>query len=111
VPNFGVQELMPHTSLTDDVFPHDYRFEDGYLVMDEVPGLGVDIDEALAAKYPYERAYLPINRKLDGTLQLRGQFIAQEDRRNSHANVTEDGTVQQQRHADFIYHRRTVNHP
>ena len=27
-----------------------------------------DIDETLAAKYPYERAYLPVNRKLDGTV-------------------------------------------
>ena len=26
------------------------------------------LDEALAAKYPYQRAYLPVNRKLDGTL-------------------------------------------
>jgi mannonate dehydratase len=34
----------------------------------DAPGLGVDIDEALAAKYPYERAYLPINRTLDGTM-------------------------------------------
>jgi mannonate dehydratase len=32
------------------------------------PGLGVDIDEEKAKKYPYERAYLPINRKEDGTL-------------------------------------------
>jgi mannonate dehydratase len=34
----------------------------------EAPGLGVDIDEALAVRYPYQRAYLPINRKMDGTL-------------------------------------------
>ncbi len=34
----------------------------------EAPGLGVEIDEALAAKYPYQRAYLPVARKLDGTL-------------------------------------------
>ncbi len=34
----------------------------------DAPGLGVDIDEVLAAKYPYRRAYLPINRKLDGTM-------------------------------------------
>jgi len=32
------------------------------------PGLGVDIDEEKAKEYPYERAYLPVNRKEDGTL-------------------------------------------
>jgi mannonate dehydratase len=67
-PNFGIQELMPHSALTDEVFPHNYRFEDGYLVMDEVPGLGVDLDEQLAAKYPYERAYLPVARLRDGSM-------------------------------------------
>ena len=34
----------------------------------DAPGLGVDIDEALASTFPYERAYLPVNRKIDGTL-------------------------------------------
>jgi mannonate dehydratase len=28
----------------------------------------VTFDETLAAKFPYERAYLPVNRTLDGTL-------------------------------------------
>ena len=32
------------------------------------PGLGVDIDEELAARYPYKRAYLPVNRLEDGTM-------------------------------------------
>jgi len=50
------------------VFPHAYRFEAGYMHPGDQPGLGVEIDEALAAKYPYQRAYLPIARKLDGTL-------------------------------------------
>ncbi|MGN6579157.1 MAG: enolase C-terminal domain-like protein, partial [Bordetella sp.] len=68
VPNFGIQELMPHSALTDEVFPHNYRFENGYLLMDEVPGLGVDINEALAAQYPYERAYLPVARLRDGSM-------------------------------------------
>lgn len=68
VPNFGIQEYMPHTKETDEVFPHTYRFEKGYLHPGEGPGLGVDLDEKLAAKFPYERAYLPINRKLDGTM-------------------------------------------
>ncbi len=68
VPNFGIQEYMRHTEATDEVFPHDYRFEDGYLLAGETPGHGVDIDESLAAKYPYKRAYLPVNRLQDGTM-------------------------------------------
>lgn len=68
VPNFGIQEYMRHTDKTDEVFPHDYRFEDGYMIVGEKPGHGVDIDEALAAKYPYQRAYLPVNRLEDGTM-------------------------------------------
>ena len=66
--NFGIQEHMPHNAETDEVFPHGYRFEGGYMYPSEAPGLGVEINEALAAKFPYQRAYLPINRKLDGTL-------------------------------------------
>ncbi len=68
VHNFGIQEHMHHTALTDEVFPHSYRFDAGYMHPGDKPGLGVEIDEALAAKYPYQRAYLPIARKLDGTL-------------------------------------------
>jgi mannonate dehydratase len=68
VPNFGIQEYMRHTEETDAVFPHAYSFSDGYLHPGEQPGLGVDIDEDLAAKYPYRRAYLPVNRLEDGTM-------------------------------------------
>ena len=68
VHNFGIQEYMRHTDDTDRVFPHAYRFADGRADPGDAPGLGVDIDEALAAKFPYQRAYLPINRKLDGTM-------------------------------------------
>ncbi len=68
VPNFGVQEYMRHTEETDAVFPHAYSFSDGYLHPGEAPGIGVDIDEALAAKYPYRPAQLPINRLEDGAM-------------------------------------------
>lgn len=68
VHNFGIQEYMRHTDETDRVFPHHYSFADGMLHPGNAPGLGVDIDENLAAKYPYHRAYLPVNRKLDGTM-------------------------------------------
>jgi mannonate dehydratase len=68
VPNFGLQEHMGHTPETLRAFPHQYRFEGGYMHPGEAPGLGVDIDEALAATQPYQRAYLPVNRLEDGTL-------------------------------------------
>jgi mannonate dehydratase len=68
VPNFGIQEYMRHTPATEAVFPHSYRFEDGMLIPGDEPGLGVEIDEELAAKYPYRQAYLPVNRLEDGTV-------------------------------------------
>jgi mannonate dehydratase len=66
--NFGIQEYMRHSEETDRVFPHAYSFDKGALYPGDKPGLGVDIDETLAAHYPYERAFLPIARKLDGTV-------------------------------------------
>ncbi|MGQ8366653.1 D-mannonate dehydratase ManD [Glaciecola sp. 1036] len=68
VPNFGIQEHMAHEEITDEVFPHAYSFKDGFFTPGEVPGHGVDIDEKLAAKYPYQRKCLPVNRLQDGTL-------------------------------------------
>ena len=68
VPNFGVQEYMRHTPETDAVFPHAYTFDKGMMHPGDKPGLGVDLDEALAAQYPYQRAFLPINRLEDGTM-------------------------------------------
>ncbi|PSJ38478.1 D-mannonate dehydratase ManD [Allosphingosinicella deserti] len=68
VPNFGIQEYMRHTDETDAVFPHAYSFKDGSLHPGEAPGLGVDIDEERAARHPYSRAYLPVNRLEDGSM-------------------------------------------
>jgi mannonate dehydratase len=68
VHNFGIQEYMRHSDETDRVFPHAYKFADGALHPGEAPGLGVDIDEALAAKHQYDPAYLPTARRLDGTV-------------------------------------------
>ena len=68
VPNFGIQEYMRHTGETDAVFPHAYRFEAGYLYAGDAVGHGVDIDEKLAARFPYQPAYLPVARLEDGTM-------------------------------------------
>ncbi len=34
----------------------------------DVPGLAVKIDEKLAEKFPYKRAFLPVNRLEDGSM-------------------------------------------
>jgi mannonate dehydratase len=59
---------MVHSEETDAVFPHAYTFNKGSFVPGEVPGHGVDIDEELAAKYPYQRKCLPVNRLEDGSM-------------------------------------------
>ena len=66
--NFGIQEHMLHNEQTEETFPHAYFFRDGAMYPGDGPGLGVDIREDLAAGFPYRRAYLPLNRKEDGTL-------------------------------------------
>ncbi len=51
-PNFGVQELQPFTSTTEEVFPGAPQARNGYLYANDQPGHGVSLDEALAAKFP-----------------------------------------------------------
>ncbi|NND05404.1 MAG: D-galactonate dehydratase family protein [Saprospiraceae bacterium] len=66
--NYGIQEYMGYPQETADVFSTSYKFADGYFTLDESPGLGVNYDEKKAKTFPYEKAYLPINRLEDGTL-------------------------------------------
>jgi mannonate dehydratase len=66
--NFGIQEYMPHQDIVNDVFSTNYSFKNGFLTLEDRPGIGVDLDEKKAAKYPYEMACLPVNRKTDGTM-------------------------------------------
>jgi mannonate dehydratase len=66
--NFGIQEYMQHGALTNEVFRSSFTFTDGYLHPGEQAGLGVDLDEQAAARFPYQPAYLPFNRLKDGTV-------------------------------------------
>jgi mannonate dehydratase len=68
-PNFGVQEWVVHPPEVADVIQGGPTFSDGYLHVTDAPGLGCDIDEAAAAKYPYQRGYLPVSRRADGSVQ------------------------------------------
>ena len=51
-PNFGIQEWYCPSELEYEMFPGLPRVGDGYLYPNDQPGLGIDIDEQLAAKYP-----------------------------------------------------------
>ncbi|WP_152354074.1 D-mannonate dehydratase ManD [Brachybacterium subflavum] len=66
--NFGIQEYMPHSARTLEVFRTSYTFTSGMLHPGETPGLGVELDREAAAAHPYEPAYLPVNRLRDGTV-------------------------------------------
>ncbi|MCH6162733.1 D-mannonate dehydratase ManD [Streptomyces marispadix] len=68
VHNFGIQEYMRHSATTLEVFRTSYTFEEGLLHPSENPGLGVELDLDAAARFPYEPAYLPVNRLADGTV-------------------------------------------
>lgn len=72
-PNFGIQEGQIFPDVLREVFPGTPEIRDGMLWANEQPGLGVDIDEALAARYPYpdhalNGAWPPV-RLRDGTVQ------------------------------------------
>jgi mannonate dehydratase len=73
VPNFGIQEGHLFPERTREVFPGAPEIRDGMLWANDQPGLGIDIDEAAAARYPFPEhplngAWPPV-RLADGTVQ------------------------------------------
>lgn len=72
-PNFGIQEAREFTQEEKEVFPGCPELKDGYLWSNDKPGLGIDLDEKLAAKFPITDAppfdYFWGNlRRRDGTI-------------------------------------------
>ncbi|GAA1720416.1 D-mannonate dehydratase ManD [Streptomyces yatensis] len=68
VPNFGIQEYMAHDPLTHEVFRPAYELRDGALHPSAAPGLGIELDEEAAARFPYDPKYLPVSRRTDGSV-------------------------------------------
>jgi mannonate dehydratase len=67
--NFGVQEMGRFKEAAFEVFPGMPTIKDGFIHVNEAPGLGIDIDEELAAKYPpvvYNYNWTQL-RGIDGT--------------------------------------------
>ena len=56
--NFGIQEYARFGERTKEVFPGCPEVRDGYMWPSGRPGLGIDVDEKLAARHPFkERAF------------------------------------------------------
>ncbi len=67
--NFGIQEAVHFPEETREVFPGHPTMKDGYMYVNEVPGLGVDVNEEAALKYPlpdFDYDWTQV-RKRDGT--------------------------------------------
>ena len=72
VPNFGIQEAHEFNQAEQDVFPGCPELRDGYYHVNDRPGLGIDINETLAAKFPITDAppfdmFWGNYRRADGT--------------------------------------------
>ena len=67
--NFGIQEAVNFSERIREIFPGSPTMKNGFMHINEAPGLGVDVNEELASKYPlpkfnYNWTQL---RKNDGT--------------------------------------------
>jgi mannonate dehydratase len=69
ISNFGIQEYSTQKESTLEVFPGCPTVRNGYLYVSEEPGLGVDLDEEKAARFPYpeDPGYWRPVRRNDGS--------------------------------------------
>lgn len=67
--NFGIQEAPRINDRLREVFPGSPTVENGFIHVNEAPGLGIDVDEKEAAKYPLPKFNYNWTqvRKNDGT--------------------------------------------
>ena len=67
--NFGIQESVNFSDTLKEIFPGAPTMNNGYMFVNEAPGLGVEVNEKLAAKYPlpeFNYNWTQV-RKKDGT--------------------------------------------
>ncbi|TSD63844.1 D-galactonate dehydratase [Inquilinus sp. KBS0705] len=71
IPNFIIQEKMDAVPWFYDVVEGQPATDNGYVSLPERPGLGIEINEKLAAKYPYKQEPLSVIQAAqinDGTI-------------------------------------------
>jgi mannonate dehydratase len=71
ISNFGVQEEAIYSDKIKEIFPGAPEIRDGFMWSNGEPGLGIDINEELAAKYPHNNeggGHFDNVRRADGTV-------------------------------------------
>jgi mannonate dehydratase len=68
--NFGIQEQNVFSDTLRELFPGAPEIKRGYMYSNDKPGLGIDVDEKVAAKLPYTSPgrNRGTDRRLDGTI-------------------------------------------
>ncbi len=64
--SFGIQEYSPFNERLQEVFHGCPVMKDGYLYANEAPGWGIEVDEKLAAKYPFGTGERGERQQLNG---------------------------------------------
>ncbi len=68
-PNFAVQEQPVKTgTVLTDVVPEQPEWQEGYLLPNSRPGLGISFDREAAKKHPFRQTELPYLKRLDGSV-------------------------------------------
>jgi mannonate dehydratase len=76
ITNFGIQEYSEMNDLTLAIFRGAPTMKGGYLYANDAPGWGIEIDETLAAKHPFDRSN-PLNGGWGEVRLPDGQIIKQ----------------------------------
>ncbi|HEY4342536.1 MAG TPA: enolase C-terminal domain-like protein [Steroidobacteraceae bacterium] len=66
--NFGIHEHFDYPPVVQDIFQGRVQIKDGYAWINEKPGWGIEVDEALAAKHPINDERPNEFRTPDGTV-------------------------------------------
>ena len=76
ITNFGIQEYSEMNDATREIFHGVPEMKDGYLWANDKPGWGMEIDEAAAAKHPFNRTD-PMNGGWGEVRLPDGQIVKQ----------------------------------
>jgi mannonate dehydratase len=76
ITNFGIQEYSEFNDATKEIFPGLPEMKGGYLYANDKPGWGIEVNEAAAAKHPFNRTD-PMNGGWGEVRLPDGQIVKQ----------------------------------